>query len=148
MVPALVLLASFAALRAAGFLGIRALDNWDVPLRTALFLMFLLTASAHWGRSRPDLIRMVPRIVPLPGLMVSITGALEILGAIGLLVPAIARLSALCLAIMLVAIFPANIRAARERFTIRGRPALGIAARGALQLLFIGALATVAGRKP
>jgi hypothetical protein len=60
MVTIIVLLTSFAILRLAGFLGVTALDNWYLSLRIALFLMFLVTASAHWGRGRPDLIRMVP----------------------------------------------------------------------------------------
>jgi uncharacterized membrane protein len=48
---------------------------------------------------------------------------------------------------MLIAMFPANIRAARERFTILGRPAMNLASRGAMQLLFLGALLAVAGRR-
>ena len=53
-----VLLVSLAAFRVAGYLGVATLDNCNLPLRIALFLMFLVTASAHWGRGRPDLIRM------------------------------------------------------------------------------------------
>ena len=58
MVPAVVLLAGLAVIRCVGWLGVAALDNWDVPLRAALAIVFLLTASAHWGRGRGDLIRM------------------------------------------------------------------------------------------
>jgi hypothetical protein len=78
MIPIVVLLASFAVLRLAGFLGVAALDNWNLSLRIALFLMFLLTASAHWGRGRPDLIRMVPAAFPAPATIITITGVLEI----------------------------------------------------------------------
>lgn len=53
MVPAIVLVVAFAVFRGAGFLGVAALDNWDLPLRLALFSMFLLTASAHWGKAGP-----------------------------------------------------------------------------------------------
>jgi uncharacterized membrane protein len=144
MAPAIVLLLVFAVLRCAGLAGVAALDNWGTPLRAALCTMFLVTASAHWGRSRLDLISMVPRILPVPGLIVSATGVLEILGAAGLLIPFTARAAAVCLALLLVAMFPANARAARERLTILGRPAMNVAARGAVQLLFIGALLAVA----
>jgi len=144
MVPAMVLLVAFAVLRAAGFLGVAALDNWSLPLRIALFLMFLLTASAHWGKGRDDLIRMVPRAFPAAPAIITITGLLEIAGAIGLLLPSTARAAPICLAILLVAMFPANVRAAREKLTILGRPASGIALRGALQLLFIAALLAAA----
>jgi uncharacterized membrane protein len=143
MVPLFVLLLSFAVLRCAGFLGVTALNNADLPLRGGLFLMFLVAASAHWGRGRADLIRMVPTALPRAGLLVSVTGVLEILGAIGLMFFATARLAAVCLAILLLALFPANVRAARESLTILGRPAPGILLRGAIQAIFLSALMIV-----
>jgi uncharacterized membrane protein len=143
MIPLFVLLVSFAVLRCAGFLGVTILDNVGLPLRIALFLMFLVTASAHWGRGRADLIRMVPLRLPRAGMLVSITGILEILGAIGLLVPETVRIAAVCLAILLLALFPANVRAAREHFTILGRPAPGLFLRGTIQAVFLAALIVV-----
>jgi uncharacterized membrane protein len=144
MVPLIVLVSSFVVLRAAGFLGVAVLDNWNTALRIALCLMFLVTASAHWGKGRPDMIRMVPPGFSRAALLVTVTGILEILGAIGLLVPVTARLAATCLAVLLLALFPANIRAARERLTILGRPAPRLAVRGAIQVVFVAALAAVA----
>lgn len=144
MVPFIILLVSFVAFRSVGFLGVTALDNIDLPLRIALFLMFLVTASAHWGKGRLDLIRMVPPVFAHAEVLVTITGVLEILGAVGLLVPITSRLAAVCLAILLLALSPANIRAAREHLTILGRPAPGLVVRGAIQLVFLSALVTVA----
>jgi uncharacterized membrane protein len=143
MVPLFVLLFSFVVLRGAGLLGVTALNNLNLPVRIALFLMFLVTASAHWGRGRADLIRMVPPVFPYAGILVSITGILEILGAVGLLVPFTARLAAVCLAILLVALFPANVRAARQRLMILGRPAPGLLLRAAIQAVFLVALVLV-----
>jgi uncharacterized membrane protein len=143
MVPLLVLVLSFVVLRCAGLLGVTALNNVVLPLRVALFIMFLVTASAHWGKGRPDLIRMVPPIFPHAGILVSVTGVLEILGAVGLLVPATVRLAAICLAILLVALFPANMQAAREHLKILGRPAPGLILRGAIQVVFLSALIVV-----
>ena len=102
--------------------------------------MFLLTASAHWGRQRADLIAMVPRAFRRPDLMVSATGVLEILGAVGLLIPATAPVAAACLTMLLIALFPANIRAAREGLTIGGRPATALPLRTLLQLAFLVAV--------
>ncbi len=144
MIPLIVLVVSFVALRVVGFFGVGPLNHWETALRIALFLMFLVTASAHWGKGRPDLIRMVPPVFPQPALLVTLTGILEILGAIGLLVPVAARLAALCLALLLVALFPANIRAAREHLTIRGRPTPNLPVRGAIQIIFLAALIAVA----
>lgn len=102
--------------------------------------MFLLTSSAHWGKRRPDLIRMVPATFPRPDLIISITGVLEILGAIGLLIPATASVASACLAVLLIAMFPANVRAARQNLTIGGTPATALPLRTLLQVLFIAAL--------
>ena len=106
--------------------------------------MFLLTASAHWGKRRPDLIRMVPPGFPRPDLIVTATGVLEILGAVGLLIPGTARAAAICLALMVIAMFPANAHAARIHGTIGGRPVTPLPQRAAMQLAFVAALAAVA----
>ena len=102
--------------------------------------MFLLTASAHWGKRRPDLIRMVPAAFPRPDLIITITGLLELLGAVGLLLPATAGAAAACLAALLVAMFPANVRAAQHHLTISGKAATGLPLRTFLQVVFIAAL--------
>lgn len=144
MIPLYVLVVSFAVLRIAGLLGVTALNQVDLPLRIALALMFFLTASAHWGKGRTDLIQMVPSVLPRPAFLVSITGVLEILGAIGLLIPITARPAAVCLAVLLIALFPANVRAARRRLTILGRPVPKILLRSSIQAIFIAALVMVA----
>jgi len=102
--------------------------------------MFLFTASAHWGKRRVDLIAMVPPAIPRPDLMVTLTGVLEILGAVGLLIPTTAKAAAACLMVLLIALFPANIRAAREKLTIGGKPATPLLLRTLLQVIFICAL--------
>src|SRR5215471_14687528 len=144
MVPLIVLVLAFVLLRSAGFLGIHLLNNVGLPLRIALFLMFLVTASAHWGKGRPDLVRMVPPIFPHASTIVTLTGVLEILRATGLLLQSTIRLAAICLAILLIALFPANIRAAKEHLMILGRPAPSLVVRGALQVIFLAALILVA----
>ncbi|MGO9008869.1 MAG: hypothetical protein ACLQPN_02115 [Bryobacteraceae bacterium] len=72
--------------------------------------------------------------------MVSATGVFEILGALGLLIPAAAPVAAACLAMLLIALFPANIRAAREGLTIGGRAATALPLRALLQLVFLVAV--------
>lgn len=101
--------------------------------------MMLLTASAHWGKRRQDLIAMIPTQMPRADLIVTITGILEIAAAIGLVFEPTHRAAAISLAAFFVAIFPANIRAAKQHLTIGGHPTLGVLPRGAIQILFIGA---------
>jgi uncharacterized membrane protein len=140
MIPFILLAISTLLLRVIGVAGVDLLNSWTWCLRGGLALMFLFTASAHWGKQRGDLVAMVPSAFPRPALIVSATGVLEILGAAGLLIPAIAPVAAACLAILLISLFPANIRAAREGLTISGRRATALPLRTLLQLVFIAAL--------
>jgi uncharacterized membrane protein len=114
-------------------------------MRLALAIMFLFTAMSHFVPwTRPDLVRMVPRALPAPRFLVSLTGVLELGGAIGLLIPTLASMAAVALAALLVALFPANMQAAREGLLIAGRPATPLSVRVPLQLFWIGCLSWVA----
>jgi uncharacterized membrane protein len=66
---------------------------------------------------------MLPQFVPRPYEVVLFTGACEIAGAIGLLVPRLQRLAGIMLAIYFVAVFPANIRNAIGGLQVEGLPA-------------------------
>lgn len=115
------------------------------PLRIALAVMFGFTAVSHFvPRTRADLIRMVPAGLPAPGLLVSLTGLAELLGAAGLLLRPWAAVAAWSLAVLLVAMFPANIRAARSGLPVAGRRAMPLRWRLPLQLFWIGGLVVVA----
>ena len=148
MVPFIVLVTLFVFLYILGHFRIPVAFGWWTSLRFALAGMFLLTVSAHWGKRRPDLIRMVPTSFPRPDLLITVTGVLEILGAVGLMLTNVAPYAALGLASMLVAVFPANIHAARQRLTIAGRPVEALLPRALLQIVFLAATIAVfvAGR--
>jgi uncharacterized membrane protein len=147
MVPLILLVISVLVFWLAGRAGIAVFQDPSLVLRTALGLMFLFTASAHWGKRRPDLIRMVPPQLPHPPLLVTITGILEILGAIGLFVSRMAPVACIGLALLLLVLFPANIRAARQNLTIGGQPVLSWPIRGVIQLVFIATLIAAAWLK-
>jgi uncharacterized membrane protein len=143
MVPFIVLVSLFVLFRLLGYFQLPVHYGWWTSLRLALAGMFLLTASAHWGKRRPDLIRMVPPAFPRPDLLVTATGFLELIGAIGLVLPMVARYAALGLFLMLLAIFPANIHAARERITIAGQQVESLVPRTLLQIVFLAATLAV-----
>ena len=134
-----------AVFRSIGFAGIsQQVDSWGGALRYA-FAMFLFTAVSHFHpRSRPDLIRMVPSSLPAPPFLVSATGVLELAGAVGLLVPRAAAAAASGLALLLIAMFPANVLAARQGLMVVGRRATPLVWRLPLQLFWIAALLWVA----
>jgi len=116
-------------------------DSWSGALRVGLAAMFVFTAVSHFHpRTRPDLVRMVPANLPAPTLLVTATGVLEFLGAIGLLVPPALPVAAYGLIALLIAMFPANVHAAREGLMIAGRRATPVLRRLPLQLFWIAAL--------
>ena len=140
MEPLIALVVGFGAARLAGLAGVAALDGWHPALRVGLAVMFLLTTFAHfYPRLRAELIAMVPPALPSPGGLVTVTGVLEFAGAIGLLIPATAPLAAACLIVLLIAMYPANVSAARRNVA----QGTAIAPRTALQLLFIAAAVPV-----
>jgi uncharacterized membrane protein len=87
---------------------------------------------------------MVPPAFPRPDVLVTMTGVLEVLGAIGLFLSSTAPAASVCLAMLLVALFPANIHAARQHLTFAGQRVPGLPMRTAIQLVFISALTAVA----
>ncbi|WP_437516745.1 DoxX family protein [Sorangium sp. So ce1099] len=144
MAPLLVLSISFALLLVLGRLGVKHLASWVTCLRYALAAMFLLTASAHWGSRRAELVAMVPPALPYPEILVTATGVLEVAGAVALLVPRLAPWAAMGLTLLLVAIFPANVHAARAGLTLGGSPVTPLVPRTLMQVVFIAATVAVA----
>jgi uncharacterized membrane protein len=140
MIVFVVMLVSIAAARGIGALGWDVLADWQVATRVGLAVMFVFTGLAHFGRTRTDLIRMVPPWMPRPALVVALTGFAELAGAVGLLVPPLARPTAVALIALLVAMFPANVHATRAGRTLAGRPPTPLALRLPLQALWVGLL--------
>jgi uncharacterized membrane protein len=148
MVPFIVLIVLFGLFCVLGHFQLPVKFDWLTSLRLALAGMFLLTASAHWGKRRPDLVAMVPPSLPRPDLLVTVTGILELFGAVGLMVRTTAPYAALGLFLMLLAVFPANAYAARKRLSIAGRPVEPLVPRILIQVVFLAgtAIVFVAGR--
>jgi uncharacterized membrane protein len=109
--------------------------------------MLMFTASAHFTGMRHDLVRMVPGWVPQPLAVVYITGVLELAGAVGILLPHTRRLAGICLCLLFLAMFPANVKADLQGLTIGGSAATPLAVRVPMQLLFIW-LAWWSSREP
>lgn len=138
MAVLVVLLTSLVMFGGLGAWGVDALSTPRDVVAWALAAMFLFTASAHFTRTRGDLVAMVPRAFPSPGVLVSLTGVLESLGAVGLLIPATRGLAGLCLVLLLVALLPANVSAARRGVPMRGRAPTPLWLRIPMQILFVG----------
>ena len=100
--------------RLVGWLGVDYVDSWSQAVAMGLATMFVMTAVAHFVNPlRRDMIAIVPPRLPAAGLLVTITGVLELVGAAGLLYPPTRVAAAVCLFVLMLVMFPANIYASR-----------------------------------
>ncbi|AUY52235.1 DoxX family protein [Streptomyces sp. CB01881] len=140
MIPLIALVGGFAVLRLLGLLALDGFNAWQPALRGGLALMFVTTGVPHFIASwRRDFVAMIPPALPRPDLLVTLTGVLELAGAVGLIVPPLAPLAAAGLALLMLAMFPANVYAARGGLTLAGKPMTPLPARSALQVVFVAA---------
>jgi uncharacterized membrane protein len=101
--------------RLAGWLGDWGYaDAWPEAIAVGLAAMFVMTGVAHFVNPlRRDMIAIVPPPLPAPGMLVTITGVLELVGAAGLLYPPTRVAAAVCLFVLMLVMFPANVYASR-----------------------------------
>ena len=145
MIVVVTLVLSTLAARLVGWLGVDFVDSWPSAIAVGLAAMFVLTGVAHFVNPlRRDMIAIVPPLLPAPALLVTVTGVLELAGAAGLLYPPTRVAAAVCLFLLLLVMFPANVYAARmpdppKSMTTR------LDLRTAEQVMFLGAAAVVVG---
>jgi uncharacterized membrane protein len=138
MVSLFVLVVSLIVLRGLGGLGVEWLSSWRAAGRGALVTMFLFTGTSHFTGMKHDFAAMIPPPLPNDLWVIYLTGLFEIAGAVGLLIPRTRRLAGICLALLLVALFPANVYAALSEIPLRGEAATPLWIRTPMQLLYIG----------
>ncbi|MFC4010535.1 hypothetical protein ACFOY2_25135 [Nonomuraea purpurea] len=119
--------------------------SWRVSAAHGLAVMLVMTASAHFVPAgvtfmpnHADMVAMVPPFVPFPALVVYLTGVLELAGAVGLVLPRTRRAAGICLALLFVAMLPANVHAAMAGVTLAGEAATPLWQRVPEQILYIG----------
>jgi len=79
--------------------------HWSLYLLASLFIG---AGLLHFLKSGPYL-RIMPPALPMPQLLVALSGAAEVAGGLGLLLPATRRWASWGLLALLLAVFPANI---------------------------------------
>ena len=125
--------------RLAGWLGVDYAEGWPQAIAVGLAAMFVVTGVAHFVNPlRRDMIAIVPPRLRAPALLVTVTGVLELLGAVGLLYPPTRVAAAVCLFVLMLVMFPANVYASRmpnppKSMTTR------LDVRAAEQILYLGA---------
>lgn len=86
-------------------LSLRSVARW-------LCAGFFVAAGANHFRMPEMYLGIIPPMLPWPEALNAISGAAEIFGGLGLVVPATRRLAGWGLIALLVAVFPANVYAA------------------------------------
>jgi uncharacterized membrane protein len=106
-------------------------------------MMFVMTGVAHFVGLRADMIAIVPPRLPAPAVLVTVTGALELLGAVGLLLPPTRVAAAVCLLLLMLVMFPANVYAARMPDPPKSMTSR-LAVRSVQEVVYLGAAVVVA----
>lgn len=140
MKPLIVLLFSFTI---SVFLIKIIKKEYDIELsaRIAMAIMLLFTAIGHFVFTK-GMSMMIPSFIPAKESFVYLTGIIEILLAIGLLVPKLQYLSGWGLIVFLALMLPANVYAAMNNLnyqtgTLDGKGITYLWFRIPLQILFI-----------
>jgi uncharacterized membrane protein len=103
-------------------------------LRVVVALPLLASGLLHFIRTAL-MATTIPPFFPYRPQLVLLTGVLEIAGAIGLLLPKFTRFAPACLAVLMIAIFPANVYGANQ--TVGGLHLPSVPVRLAMQVIYI-----------
>ncbi|MFI7673874.1 hypothetical protein [Actinophytocola sp. NPDC049390] len=153
MFTTLILLAGPSlGFRLLGALGVGRFASWRVSAAHGLAVMLVFTGTAHFlpdsvtvMPSHADLVAMVPPFVPFPSSAVYLTGVLELLGALGLVVSRTRAVAAMCLTALFVLMLPANIHADLADVPLNGDEATSLWFRVPEQALFVAVALWTAG---
>ena len=115
----LILVAPYALLTVAGWSVAALRFDARTRARVALSLFFAFTGVGHFLKT-DALVSMLPPSIPFRFEAVYITGVLEVLGAIGIWIKPLRRLTGICLIAMLCAFLPVNIYAALQHVDFGG----------------------------
>ncbi len=110
----------------------RAISRW-------VLTVLMVAAGANHFVSPEPYVAMVPAVLPSPDLLVYVSGAAEILGGLGLILPATRQLAAWGLIVLFVAVFPANLNMAINHLPLGSHaiPTWALWARLPLQVVLI-----------
>ncbi|MGP3911755.1 DoxX family protein [Nonomuraea sp. 10N515B] len=140
-----VLLVATLVFRLLGVLGVGRFTTWRISAAHGLAVMLFMTASAHFVPAgvtfmpnHADVVAMMPPVVPFPAFMVYLAGVLELAGAVGLVLEGTRKAAGICLALLFVAMLPANVYAAVADVPFAGEAASPLWQRVPEQVLYIG----------
>jgi uncharacterized membrane protein len=133
-ITSLILLATVVGFFVAARRGLAPFGWVQWVLRVVAALPLLASGPLHFIRTAL-LATIIPPFFPYRPQLVLLTGVLELAGAIGLLLPRFTRLASACLAVLMIAIFPANVYGANQ--TVGGLHLPSVPVRLAMQVVYI-----------
>jgi uncharacterized membrane protein len=133
-ITTLILILTVADYFVLGRRGLSSFGRTQKVLRVVVALPLLIYGVAHFVRTAL-LASIVPPFFPFRLQLVLLTGAMELAGALGLQLRDFTRAAAFCLALLMIAIFPANVYAANQY--IGGLHMPSVPVRTAMQVVYI-----------
>lgn len=115
--------------------------NFSLAGRIAMAVMLLFTAMGHFV-FRKGMAMMIPKLIPYKSEIIFLTGVIEIMAAIGLLISNLSFITAWLLIAFLILILPANVYAAANKIdyqkgTFDGKGLSYLCLRIPLQIFYI-----------
>jgi uncharacterized membrane protein len=133
-IATLILIVTVAAFFVWGRRGLSSFGWMQWVVRVVVVLPLVVSGIAHFTRTAM-VATIVPPFLPYRTQLVLVSGAMELAGALGLLLPQFTRAASVCLAVLMIAIFPANVYAAGE--VVAGLHMPSVPVRLAMQVVYI-----------
>jgi uncharacterized membrane protein len=134
-IPVLLLISTILAFFSLGRGHYASFGTPQLLLRVVVALPLLVSGILFHILRTGALVSIIPPFFPARHFLVLLTGVFEIAGAVGLFVHAFRRPAAFWIAVMMVAIFPANVYAAGR--VVGGLHMPGVPVRTAMQISYI-----------
>jgi len=133
-VTTLILIMTVVAFSMWGRRGLSSFGWMQWILRVVVVLPLVISGIGHFTRTAM-FATIVPPFFPYRAQLVLVSGAMELAGSLGLLLPQFTRAASACLAGLMIAIFPANVYAAGE--VVGGLHMPSVPVRLAMQVVYI-----------
>jgi uncharacterized membrane protein len=133
-ITTLILIMTVVAFFVWGRRGLSSFGRMQWVLRMVVVLPLVVSGIGHFTRTAM-FATIVPLFFPYRPQLVPVSGAMELAGALGLLLPAFTRTASVCLAGLMIAIFPANVYAAGE--VVGGLHMPSVPVRLVMQVVYI-----------
>jgi uncharacterized membrane protein len=134
LITTVVLISTVASFFLWGRSGLFSFSWVQWILRVVVALPLLVSGSAHFTRTAL-MAMIIPPFFPYHSQLVLLSGVLELAGAVGLLLPAFTRAASACVALLMIAVFPANVYAANKY--VGGLHMPSVPVRLAMQVVYI-----------